>query len=43
VPILALTATASPKVQADVESILRIEGCEVFRTSFDRPNLLYEV
>jgi len=42
-PLLALTATASPKVQADVEAILRIEGCEVFRTSFDRPNLDLQV
>ena len=41
--ILALTATATKKVREDVMSILRIENCELFRSSFNRPNLVYEV
>jgi ATP-dependent DNA helicase Q1 len=42
-PILALTATATAAVCADVAAILRIEGAETFRASVDRPNLFYEV
>lgn len=43
VPILALTATATPRLVADVKSILEIEKCTTFRTSFFRSNLHYEV
>ena len=40
VPLLALTATASPRVVDDVKSILKMRGV-VFRTKTDRPNLVY--
>lgn len=43
VPVLALTATATPRLVADVKSILEIEDCVFFRTSFFRHNLYYEV
>lgn len=43
VPILALTATATERVCRDVQEILRIEGCETFRSSMNRANLFYEV
>ncbi|XP_065558545.1 ATP-dependent DNA helicase Q1-like isoform X2 [Artemia franciscana] len=43
VPIIGLTATAPSRVLADVQKILNIEGCLVFRASFNRPNLYYEV
>eukprot|EP01083_Nonionella_stella_P075056 203799_1 len=43
VPIIALTATATEKVRLDVINILNIRGCELFRSSFNRPNLFYEV
>lgn len=43
VPIAALTATAPPRVVADVCDILGIAGCPVFRASFNRPNLRYAV
>ncbi|EFJ41406.1 hypothetical protein VOLCADRAFT_68317 [Volvox carteri f. nagariensis] len=43
VPLLALTATATPRVQADVRLQLRIPDCVVFKSSFNRPNLRYEV
>ncbi|KAK9809014.1 hypothetical protein WJX72_007915 [[Myrmecia] bisecta] len=43
VPILALTATATDRVCDDLRTILRIEGCESFRSSINRPNLFYEV
>ena len=42
VPILALTATATAAVAAEVGDALRLEGAEVFRASVDRPNLFYE-
>ena len=42
-PIMALTATASPKVQRDVESILRIPKAISFTSSVNRPNLYYSV
>jgi len=42
VPILALTATATERVRADICSILRLSGCETFQSSIDRPNLFYE-
>jgi ATP-dependent DNA helicase RecQ len=43
VPIIALTATATPKVQQDIQKNLQIEDSSVFKTSFNRPNLYYEV
>ncbi len=42
-PIIALTATATPKVQSDILKNLGIQGAEVFKSSFNRPNLYYEV
>ncbi|KAF9619959.1 hypothetical protein IFM89_010575 [Coptis chinensis] len=43
VPIMALTATATQSVRKDILSTLRIPHALVFETSFDRPNLKYEV
>ena len=43
IPIIALTATATPKVQEDVMKNLRISGAKLFKASFNRPNLYYEV
>jgi ATP-dependent DNA helicase RecQ len=43
VPIIALTATATPKVQHDILKNLDIVDALVFKSSFDRPNLYYEV
>ena len=42
-PIIALTATATPKVQHDILKNLDIQEAEVFKTSFFRANLYYEV
>ena len=42
-PIIALTATATPKVQHDIQKNLNILDAEVFKSSFNRPNLYYEV
>jgi len=42
-PVMALTATATPRIQQDVVGSLGLELCEVFRASVDRPNLRYEV
>jgi ATP-dependent DNA helicase RecQ len=42
-PIIALTATATPKVQHDIQKNLNILEAEVFKSSFNRPNLYYEV
>jgi ATP-dependent DNA helicase RecQ len=42
-PIIALTATATPKVQHDILKNLGISGAEIFKSSFNRPNLYYEV
>ena len=42
-PIIALTATATPKVQHDILKNLGIGGAKVFKSSFNRPNLFYEV
>ena len=42
-PIIALTATATPKVQHDIQKTLGMIGAEVFKSSFNRPNLYYEV
>ena len=43
VPIMALTATATLKVQQDIQKNLGILNAEVYKSSFDRPNLYYEV
>ncbi|GGK17298.1 ATP-dependent DNA helicase RecQ [Yeosuana aromativorans] len=43
IPIIALTATATPKVQEDVIKNLGITGANTFKASFNRPNLYYEV
>jgi len=42
-PIIALTATATPKVQSDILKTLGIAQAEVFKSSFNRPNLYYEI
>ena len=42
-PIVALTATATPKVQSDILKNLGISGAKVFKSSFNRPNLYYEI
>ena len=42
-PIIALTATATPKVQHDIQKNLSILDADVFKSSFNRPNLYYEV
>ena len=43
VPIIALTATATPKVQQDIQKNLGMNDARVFKASFNRPNLYYEV
>ncbi|ORZ01722.1 hypothetical protein BCR43DRAFT_189779 [Syncephalastrum racemosum] len=43
VPIIALTATANPIVQEDITSNLNIQGCKIFKQSFNRVNLTYEI
>jgi ATP-dependent DNA helicase RecQ len=43
VPVIALTATATPKVQQDIIKNLVIPNSTIFKSSFDRPNLYYEV
>ncbi len=42
-PIIALTATATPKVQHDIQKNLGMADCMVYKSSFNRPNLFYEV
>lgn len=42
-PIIALTATATPKVQHDIQKNLDMLNAKVFKSSFNRPNLYYEV
>lgn len=42
-PIIGLTATATPKVQSDIQKNLGMEDAEVFKASFNRENLFYEV
>ena len=42
-PIIALTATATPKVQHDIQKNLGMLDAQVFKSSFNRPNLYYEV
>ncbi|GAQ81432.1 Helicase conserved C-terminal domain containing protein [Klebsormidium nitens] len=43
VPMMALTATATQRVQDDVQEMLGIQGCPKFVSSVNRPNLYYEV
>ncbi|MCD5967896.1 DNA helicase RecQ [Riemerella anatipestifer] len=43
VPVIALTATATPKVQDDIQKTLGMSDAVVFKESFNRPNLFYEV
>ena len=43
IPIIALTATATPKVQLDILKNLKIKDAKIFKASFNRPNLYYEV
>ncbi len=42
-PLIALTATATPKVQIDIQKSLGMTGSMVFKSSFNRPNLYYEI
>lgn len=42
-PIIALTATATPKVQSDIMKNLGILDAKIFKSSFNRPNLYYEL
>ena len=42
-PVIALTATATPKVQHDIQKNLGMTNIAVFKSSFNRPNLYYEV
>ena len=43
IPIIALTATATPKVQSDIRKNLQMEEAVLFKSSFNRTNLYYEV
>lgn len=43
IPIIGLTATATPKVQEDILKNLRIPNANAFKASFNRPNLYYEI
>ncbi len=42
-PVIALTATATPKVQLDIRKNLELDSADLFLSSFNRPNLYYEV
>lgn len=42
-PVIALTATATPKVQHDIQKNLGMQNASVFKSSFNRHNLYYEV
>jgi ATP-dependent DNA helicase RecQ len=42
-PIIALTATATPKVQQDIQKTLNLEDAQIFKSSFNRKNLYYEI
>ncbi|MCD7971011.1 MAG: DNA helicase RecQ [Alistipes sp.] len=42
-PLIALTATATPKVQMDIQKNLGMQDAAVFKSSFNRPNLYYEI
>lgn len=43
IPVIALTATATPKVQSDIRKNLNMNEAILFKSSFNRPNLYYEV
>ncbi|MRT17210.1 DNA helicase RecQ [Vitellibacter sp. q18] len=43
IPIIGLTATATPKVQEDILKNLNMQNAKTFRASFNRPNLYYEI
>ncbi len=43
VPVMALTATATPKVQVDIQKTLGMKEANLFKSSFNRDNLYYEV
>ena len=43
IPIIAVTATATPKVQEDILKNLGISDAQTFKASFNRPNLYYEI
>ncbi|MFN2441025.1 MAG: RecQ family ATP-dependent DNA helicase, partial [Chitinophagaceae bacterium] len=43
VPVIALTATATPKVQSDILKNLHLRNAQIFISSFNRPNLYYEI
>ncbi len=43
IPIIALTATATPKVQQDIQKNLQMNNATIFKSSFNRSNLYYEV
>ncbi len=43
IPIIALTATATPKVQQDILKNLNMQSARVYKSSFNRPNLYYEI
>ncbi|MDQ3141067.1 MAG: RecQ family ATP-dependent DNA helicase, partial [Bacteroidota bacterium] len=43
IPIIALTATATPKVQTDIVKSLEMEDPDIYMSSFNRPNLYYEI
>jgi ATP-dependent DNA helicase RecQ len=43
IPVMALTATATPKVQSDIQKNLAMVDAKVYKASFNRPNLFYEV
>jgi ATP-dependent DNA helicase RecQ len=43
VPVIALTATATPKVQSDIIKNLGLRNAAVYMSSFNRPNLYYEI
>src|SRR3989339_1718495 len=42
-PVIALTATATPKVQSDIQKNLGMMHARVYKSSFNRPNLYYEI
>lgn len=42
-PVIALTATATPKVQEDIQKTLGMLNAKVYKASFNRPNLFYEI